>query len=73
MSKVHINSTPLFKEVAAVIGERAAFIELGKVGIKQPRHFHRPLKSFGWNNTEQGFNFWYLISKGVNPGDQNND
>ncbi len=73
MNKVHINTSPLFRQVADVIGERSAFIELGKVGVKRPQDFFRNLNEFSWHNTKQGFNFWYSISKKCKPKELQDD
>lgn len=67
--KVKINNTPLFKQVASVIGERAAFIEIGKLKLNDLESFEKPLNKAVrvWKTTPQGFNFWYAINQGVNP------
>ena len=66
--KIHINDTPLFKEVAAVIGGYAALEQLIKAGVVD---YQSPLNvAFAWGRTRgvgQGTNFWHAVDRGVNP------
>ena len=68
MNKIRIKSTPLFKQVAAVIGEEGAQVELAEVAHSTSVEFNKSLyKSFYWTNSPQGGVFWQDVNKGVNP------
>ena len=70
MNKIRIKTTPLFKQVAAVIGEERAQVELAKAYYSYASSdgfdFGCALDSaFTWEDTVQGFEFWNLINNKV--------
>jgi len=69
--KPHIKTLPCFPQVASVIGESSAQIELFKA-IHSDCEFDKSkskiTSAFSWIKTPQGYNFWRRISQGVNPG-----
>ena len=78
--KPHIKTLPCFPQVAAVIGESRAQIELFKahwtfksplIGISKIKNtwiYNRDLSmSFSWASTPQGKIFWYKIHEGISP------
>ena len=71
MEKIRIKSTPLFKQVAAVIGEERAQIELAKVchdsvSSRIRINFALPLGSaFCWSSSPQKYDFWKRLDDGV--------
>ena len=75
MNKIRIKSTPLFKQVAAVIGEERAQIELAIAyhgynhkGNARKFNFNEDLSyAFNWSRSPQLSGFWYDISEGINP------
>ena len=72
MNKIRIKSTPLFKQVAAVIGEERAQIELAIAyhgyNSRDGFEFYCCLKeAFTWLRTPQGRSFWQSINDGINP------
>ena len=72
MNQIRIKSTPLFKQVAAVIGEERAQIELAIAyhgyNSRGGFEFCDPLNiAFTWRRTPQGRSFWQSIHDGVNP------
>lgn len=72
MNKIRIKSTPLFKQVAAVIGEEKAQIELAIAYHEYSGYdefeFHKDLiGSFVWSDSPQGHDFWESIDKWVDP------
>lgn len=74
MNKIKIEETEVFKQVAKVIGEKQAKIELFKASKSWTERdvmyllSHRSLMgSFSWRNTSQGIDFWASIYDGINP------
>lgn len=79
--KPHIKTLPCFPQVAAVIGESRAQIELWKVVHGNPKspstwdpesskpwtHFKDLSLAFYWEKTPQGKSFWQSICYGINP------
>lgn len=78
--KPHIKTLPCFPQVAAVIGESRAQIELfkahwtfespftGNAKIKRPWIVKSDLSmSFTWKLTPQGHKFWERVNDGINP------
>jgi len=78
--KPHIKTLPCFPQVAAVIGESRAQIELFKAHwtFKSPLIRNSKIKStwivnsdlsmsFSWASTPQGKIFWCKIHEGINP------
>jgi hypothetical protein len=64
--KIKINSTPLFQQVASVVGNYQAHIEISKLKIKDLEKFALLISEKGspvnpWNRTPQGFEFWREI------------
>lgn len=72
MNKIRIKSTPLFKQVAAVIGEERAQVELAIAyhGYNGGGIFdfgEDLLYAFKWLRSPQGEKFWASIYEGINP------
>ena len=69
MSKTKINETKFFTQVAEIIGNYHAFIEIGRLKITDVKTFDKPINKAikVWNKTPQGFHFWHSINAGVNP------
>lgn len=74
MNKIKIEETEVFKQVAKVIGEKQAKIELFKtsknwneVDIRDVRYGSDLSCCFSWENTPQGEDFWDKIGEGENP------
>jgi hypothetical protein len=74
MKKVKIEDTLMFKQVAKVIGEKQAKIELFKASkswdksnIKDIEYGKDLLESFVWRKTLQGVKFWEMVHNEENP------
>ncbi|QXN60151.1 hypothetical protein KUA24_84 [Vibrio phage HNL01] len=74
MEKVKIRDTKIFKQVAKVIGEKQAEIELFKTnsiwtekGISDILSGCNVCAAFKWDDTVQGYDFWLSISTGNKP------
>ena len=74
MNKIKIEETEVFKQVAKVIGEKQAKIELFKASkswttgnIDDISQGEDLLGSFVWRKTTQGLEFWDSINDGDNP------
>ncbi|CAH9016786.1 conserved hypothetical protein [Vibrio phage 381E49-1] len=73
MSKIKVSELKCFDQVAGVIGEAKAGIELFKVlSVAKKCSFDDQLcvlDSFTWVLTPQGDKFWNSIDDGINPYD----
>lgn len=74
MNKIKIEETEVFKQVAKVIGEKQAKIELFKaskgweeVDVEDILVGENLFASFRWCSTPQGMEFWDSINNGDNP------
>ncbi|QXN60154.1 hypothetical protein KUA24_87 [Vibrio phage HNL01] len=74
MEKIKIRDTEVFKQVAKVIGEKNAEIELFKaskswssVDINRVRKGYELSGAFNWGRTDQGGTFWFHIHQGNSP------
>ena len=75
--KPHIKTLPCFPQVAAVIGESRAQIELFKAhwSFRYYKELtgrpwiggYKLIDSFSWATTKQGHYFWSCINDGINP------
>jgi len=74
MSKIKVSELKCFGQVADVIGNARAEIELFKVAsVSRKCSFSdagRVTHAFIWENTPQGLWFWLAIDEGVNPYDK---
>ncbi len=73
MTKPNVKDLKCFGQVAAVIGEARAKLELFKVVNSWSELWLSP-EEFGnlywWEKTPQGVDFWLDIKEGVNPYDK---
>lgn len=74
MNKIKIEETEVFKQVAKVISEKQAKIELFKASkswtifdIGNIEQGENLLRCFLWSGTPQGMEFWDSINDGDNP------
>ncbi|AUR84753.1 hypothetical protein NVP1063O_086 [Vibrio phage 1.063.O._10N.261.45.C7] len=74
MEKVKIEDTEVFKQVAKVIGEKQAKIELFKASknwregdLTNTYSGAYPVDCFIWSESVQGHDFWDNIDEGINP------
>lgn len=74
MEKIKIEDTLMFKQVAKVIGERQAKIELFKtskswdeVDLEDISAGENLSDCFSWGGSVQGYDFWDNIDDGINP------
>ena len=65
-----IKSLWCFAEVAGVIGEESAELELGKVSCAMS--ISSIISAFIWKDSHQGHSFWEKISRGESPYNQTN-
>ena len=68
----HITNLKCFPQVAAVIGNANAQLELFKVVHSKETCYDSCNigLSFIWDKSPQGFGFWCSIAEGINPYDQ---
>ncbi len=57
----------LFNQIAEVIGEECALLELRAIPITEISQDQRVGSAFSWRDTPQGHGFWYAISHGRVP------
>jgi len=67
---MNIKSLKCFEEVARVIGEESAELELGKVSCLMS--ISSIISAFIWKDSPQGHSFWVKISRGESPYGQPN-
>lgn len=74
MEKIKIEDTEVFKQVAKVIGEKQAKIELFKTSKSWEEANLASIYSgadlmdcFIWSKSVQGYDFWNNIDDGINP------
>lgn len=73
-NKIKIEDTVVFKQVAEVIGEKRAKLELFKASkswtkgdIEDVQRGEKLYNSFTWGKTIQGEVFWLDIYSGIDP------
>lgn len=74
MTKIKIEDTEVFKQVAKVIGKNRARIELFKVSkgwdgvdLEDISAGKNLFDCFSWGGSVQGYDFWDNIDEGINP------
>jgi len=68
--KPHIKTLPCFPQVAAVIGESRAQIELCRVIYSKcgfDKNQTKLIHAFSWWDSPQLAPFWVAINQGINP------